>query len=193
MKRLVLGAISAFAVSAPLHAQGVPTVDATQFAQLVRQLEAQARDYTAQIEQLAALKTQVETQVNQLLNLESQLAALVEGTGVGKLFASVAEFQQLLGSLSNPLDVMDDIASGNWAGTRSNARTGVLRPPCAPSGTARRRLPDYGLRPRGEDRRDSEIREPDRARRCPGAVHQDAAPAARHEERRARLHRNSGL
>ncbi len=116
MKRLILGAVSAFALSAPLHAQGVPTVDATQIAQLVRQLEAQARDYTAQIEQLAALKTQVQTQVNQLLNLESQLTALVKGTGVGKLFASVAEFQQLLGSLSDPLDVMDDIASGNWAG-----------------------------------------------------------------------------
>lgn len=115
MRRFFLAAAAGLALTCPAHGQGVPTIDTTQIAQLVRQLDQMARDYTAQIDQLMTLKSQLETQVSQLLNLENQLIALVRGSGVGKLFATVAEFQELRGILMEPLRVVEDIARGDWA------------------------------------------------------------------------------
>ena len=104
------------ALVAPAEAQGVPTFDAGAFGQLVAQVEHMARDYTAQLEQLATLRSQLETQLSQLTNLEGQLAALLEGTGLGELLISLEDLDRLKGVFEDPLGDFEAIASGDYAG-----------------------------------------------------------------------------
>ena len=113
------------------EAQGVPTFDTAAFAQLVSQVEHMARDYTAQLEQLATLRTQLETELSQLTNLEGQLAALLEGAGLGDLLVSLEELDRLRGVFDDPLGDLEAIARGDYAGAfrgpRAGAAEGALR------------------------------------------------------------------
>lgn len=95
-------------------AQGVPTFDSTQLAQLVRQLEHMASDLNVQLQQLATMRQELETQISQLLNLEGQLRSLIDGNGLGELFATIEEFQRLKGSLLAPLETARSLASGDF-------------------------------------------------------------------------------
>ena len=126
------------ALAPPAEAQGVPTFDATAFGQLVAQVEHMAKDYTAQIEQLATLKRQLETELSQLTNLEDQLAALLEGTGLGELLVSLEDLDRLKGVFEDPLGDFEAIASGDYAGAfrgPSRARAeGALRSALEPAG-----------------------------------------------------------
>ena len=113
------------------EAQGVPTFDTAAFAQLVSQVEHMARDYTAQLEQLATLRSQLETELSQLTNLEGQLAALLEGAGLGDLLVSLDELDRLRGVFDDPLGDFEAIARGDYAGAfrgpRAGAAEGALR------------------------------------------------------------------
>ena len=99
----------------PAEAQGVPTFDAGALAQLVSQVEAMARDYTTQLQHLATLRSQLETEIGQLTNLEGQLAAMLEGTGLGDLLISVQELNRLRGVFEDPLGDLEAIAAGDYA------------------------------------------------------------------------------
>lgn len=115
MRQLLLSASAALALSAsPALAQGVPTYDGSQLQQLVLQLEHMAEDLNVQLEQLLTMQQELETEVNQLLNLEEQLASLVEGSGVGELFAAVEDFERLQDSLMAPLETAEALASGDY-------------------------------------------------------------------------------
>ena len=94
----------------------MPTFDAGALTQLVATVEAMARDYTAQLEQLATLRSQLETEIGQLTNLEGQLAAMLEGTGLGELLVSVEELNRLKGVFEDPLGDLKAIARGDYAG-----------------------------------------------------------------------------
>ena len=64
MKQLLLSvaAITAFSLSTPARAQGVPTFDGSQLGQLVAQLEHMAEDLNVQLQQLATMRLELETQ-----------------------------------------------------------------------------------------------------------------------------------
>lgn len=95
-------------------AQGVPTFDGTQLAQLVRQLEHMASDLNVQLQQLATMRQELETQISQLLNLEAQLRSLIDGNALGELFATIQEFERLKGSLLAPIETARSLASGDF-------------------------------------------------------------------------------
>jgi len=106
--------LSLFALTAPVRAQGVPTFDGTQLAQLVAQLEQMAEDMNVQLQQLATMRLELETQLSQLLNLEAQLTSLIEGSGLGELFATIEEFRALRGKLVAPLNTARALANGDF-------------------------------------------------------------------------------
>lgn len=116
MKHLLLKAatLSLLTLSSPAHAQGVPTFDNTQLGQLVAQLEHMAEDLNVQLQQLATMRLELETQLSQLLNLEAQLTSLIEGNGLGELFATVEEFQAIRGKLIAPLNTARALADGDF-------------------------------------------------------------------------------
>jgi len=115
MRRFLLATtLSMFALTSPVRAQGVPTFDGTQLTQLVAQLEHMAEDLNVQLQQLATMRLELETQLSQLLNLEAQLRSLIEGSGLGELFASIEEFRALRGKLVGPLNTARSLASGDF-------------------------------------------------------------------------------
>lgn len=116
MKNLILAMFMSFLsmVPAPSHAAGVPTFDGTQLAQLVKQLEHMAKDLNTQLQQLATMKETLETQIKQLFNIEAQLKALIESSGIGKLFATVREFERLKGEILAPIETARAIAEGDF-------------------------------------------------------------------------------
>ncbi|MGH1355983.1 MAG: type IV secretion system protein [Thalassovita sp.] len=116
IKFLKVAAVSVAALTTQASAQGVPTIDGTQLAQLLNQLEHMANDLNVQIEQVTTLKTQLETEINQLLNLDAQLLSLVEGNGLGQLLATVEDFERLKGAIEEPIASLDQIRSGNFTG-----------------------------------------------------------------------------
>ena len=111
---LLATTLSMFALTSPVRAQGVPTFDGTQLTQLVAQLEHMAEDLNVQLQQLATMRLELETQLSQLLNLEAQLRSLIEGSGLGELFASIEEFRALRGKLVGPLNTARSLASGDF-------------------------------------------------------------------------------
>lgn len=115
MRRFLLATtLSLCALTSPARAQGVPTYDGTQLAQLVAQLEHMAEDLNVQLQQLATMKLELETQLSQLLNLEAQLRSLIEGSGLGQLFATIEEFRALRGKLIGPLNTARSLANGDF-------------------------------------------------------------------------------
>ena len=115
-KFLKVTAVSVFALTSQASAQGVPTIDGTQLAQLLNQLEHMASDMNVQLEQVATMRSQLETQISQLTNLDAQLLSLVEGNGLGQLLSTAAEFERLKGVIEEPLASLDQIRSGNFTG-----------------------------------------------------------------------------
>ncbi len=117
IKRTVLaGALSFVALTSGLNAQGVPTIDGTQLAQLLAQLEHMAQDLNVQLEQVATMRRELETQISQLTNLDAQLSSLIEGNGLGQLLASVEEFERMKGVIEQPIASLNQIKSGNFTG-----------------------------------------------------------------------------
>lgn len=115
MRQVLFATSAALALSASFAlAQGVPTYDGSQLHQLVLQLEHMAEDLNVQLEQLLTMQQELETELSQLLNLEEQLASLVEGSGVGELFAAVEDFERLQESLMAPLETAEALASGDY-------------------------------------------------------------------------------
>lgn len=116
MKQILrsIAAATALAISSPAQAQGVPTFDGSQLGQLVAQLEHMAVDLNVQLQQLATMRLELETQLSQLLNLDAQLTSLIEGSGMGSLFASPEEFRALRGKLIGPLNTARALASGDF-------------------------------------------------------------------------------
>ena len=86
---LTVTAVTTLGFASPATAQGVPTFDGSQLGQLVAQLEHMAEDLNVQMQQLATMRLELETQLSQLTNLEAQLTSLIEGSGLGELFATV--------------------------------------------------------------------------------------------------------
>lgn len=127
MKQILLAtALSVFALTSPARTQGVPTYDGTQLAQLVAQLEHMTEDLNVQLQQLATMKLELETQLSQLLNLEAQLRSLIEGSGLGELFATIEEFRALRGKLVAPLNTARALASGDFlSGFNPDAEMGA--------------------------------------------------------------------
>ena len=104
MKHFLLSAATALALStSPALSQGVPTFDGQALRQLLLQLEHMAEDLGIQHEQLTTLRRELETQLMQLENLEAQLRSLINGNGLGDLFATFEEFEELRGALVGPL------------------------------------------------------------------------------------------
>ena len=117
IKRFLLATtVSVFAFTSQGNAQGVPTIDGTQLAQLLNQLEHMAQDMTVQLNQLATMKSELETQISQLTNLDAQLLSLIEGNGLGELLATVEEFERLRGVIEQPIASLDQIRAGNYTG-----------------------------------------------------------------------------
>jgi type IV secretion system protein VirB5 len=116
MKNLILAAFVSILSLMPVpgRAGGVPTFDGTQLTQLVKQLEHMAKDLNTQLQQLATMKQELETQIQQLFNLEAQLRSLIEGSGLGELFATISEFERLKGNLLAPIETARSIASGDF-------------------------------------------------------------------------------
>ena len=116
MRRLLLtvAAVTMFGVSSPATAQGVPTFDSSQLRQLLAQLQHMAEDLNVQMQQLATMRLELETQISQLTNLDAQLISLIEGNGLGELFATVEEFRALRGKLVAPLNTAQSLASGDF-------------------------------------------------------------------------------
>ena len=115
MKRFLLGAATALALNAsPALTQGVPTFDAQALRQLLLQLEHMAQDLGIQHEQLTTLRRELETQLMQLENLEAQLRSLINGNGLGDLFATIEEFEKLRGALVGPLETLQALANGDF-------------------------------------------------------------------------------
>ena len=116
MRRLILATTVSLSLFMPTSgsAQGVPTFDGTQLTQLVAQLEHMAEDLNVQLQQLATMRLELETQLSQLLNLEAQLRSLIEGSGLGELFATIEEFRALRGKLIGPLNTARSLASGDF-------------------------------------------------------------------------------
>ena len=111
---LTVAAVTSLGLPSPAAAQGVPTFDGSQLGQLVAQLEHMAEDLNVQMQQLATMRLELETQLSQLTNLEAQLTSLIEGSGLGELFATVEEFRALRGKLVAPLNTAQSLASGNF-------------------------------------------------------------------------------
>lgn len=126
------------AVAPAAQAQGVPTFDAGALTQLIAQLEHMAKDYAAQLEHLATLRAQLETEIGQLTNLEGQLAAMLEGTGLGDLLVSVEELNRLRGVFEDPLGDFEAIARGDYTGAfrgpQRGQAEGALRAALEPAG-----------------------------------------------------------
>ena len=111
---LTVAAVTTLGFSSPATAQGVPTFDGSALGQLVAQLEHMAEDLNVQMQQLATMRLELETQLSQLTNLEAQLTSLIEGSGLGELFATVEEFRALRGKLVAPLNTAQSLASGDF-------------------------------------------------------------------------------
>jgi hypothetical protein len=111
---LTVAAVATLGFTSPATAQGVPTFDGSQLGQLVAQLEHMAEDLNVQMQQLATMRLELETQLSQLTNLEAQLTSLIEGSGLGELFATVEEFRALRGKLVAPLNTAQSLASGDF-------------------------------------------------------------------------------
>lgn len=115
MKHFLLSAATALALStSPALSQGVPTFDGQALRQLLLQLEHMAEDLGIQHEQLTTLRRELETQLMQLENLEAQLRSLINGNGLGDLFASIREFEELRGALVGPLETLQALANGDF-------------------------------------------------------------------------------
>ena len=116
MRHLLLtaAAVTSLGLPSPAAAQGVPTFDGSQLGQLVAQLEHMAEDLNVQMQQLATMRLELEAQLSQLTNLEAQLTSLIEGSGLGELFATVEEFRALRGKLVAPLNTAQSLASGDF-------------------------------------------------------------------------------
>lgn len=115
MKRILLATSASLILSTnAVRPQGVPTFDGSQLNQLVLQLEHMAEDLNVQLQQLATMRQELETQLRQLLNLDAQLSALVDGSGVGELFATVEEFQRVRGRLLAPIETASALAEGDF-------------------------------------------------------------------------------
>ena len=148
------------AVAPEAQAQGVPTFDAGALTQLVAQLEHMARDYAAQLEQLATMRSQLETELGQLTNLEGQLAAMLEGTGLGELLVSLEELDRLKGVFEDPLGDFEAIARGDYAGAfrgpqRAQAE-GALRAALEPAGFDQPTMEGLAASPEPADNRIAE-------------------------------------
>ena len=128
MRHLLLtaAAVTALGLSGPATAQGVPTFDGSQLGQLVAQLEHMAEDLNVQMQQLATMRLELETQLSQLTNLEAQLTSLIEGSGLGELFATVEEFRALRGKLVAPLNTAQSLASGDFLSGFTSERLSTL-------------------------------------------------------------------
>lgn len=116
MRRLLLtaAAVTTLGISSPALAQGVPTFDSSQLRQLLAQLQHMAEDLNVQMQQLATMRLELETQISQLTNLDAQLISLIEGNGLGELFATIDEFRALRGKLVAPLNTVQSLASGDF-------------------------------------------------------------------------------
>ncbi|MEP4194276.1 MAG: type IV secretion system protein [Aliishimia sp.] len=115
MKRILLSAATALALcTTPALSQGVPTFDGQALRQLLLQLEHMAEDLGIQHEQLTTLRRELETQLMQLENLEAQLRSLINGNGLGDLFATIEEFEELRGALVGPLETLQALANGDF-------------------------------------------------------------------------------
>lgn len=116
MRGLILAVVVSVFALTPVssRAGGVPTFDGTQLTQLVKQLEHMAKDLNTQLQQLATMKEELETQIKQLFNIEAQLKSLIEGSGLGKLFATVREFERLKGEILAPIETARSIAEGDF-------------------------------------------------------------------------------
>ena len=115
-KKIYGTALATLLAGSNASAQGVPTFDNAQLRQLVLQIEHMAEDMNVQLQQLATMRKELETQLNQLLNLEAQLDSLVDGNELGKLFATVEEFERVRGKLTAPLETAEALASGDFLG-----------------------------------------------------------------------------
>ena len=111
---LTVTAVTTLGFASPAAAQGVPTFDGSQLGQLVAQLEHMAEDLNVQMQQLATMRLELETQISQLTNLDAQLISLIEGNGLGELFATIEEFRALRGKLVAPLNTAQSLASGDF-------------------------------------------------------------------------------
>jgi len=111
---LTVATVTTFGLPLPASAQGVPTFDGSQLGQLVAQLEHMTEDLNVQMQQLATMRLELETQIRQFENLELQLTSLIEGSGLGELFATVEEFRALRGKLVAPLNTAQSLASGDF-------------------------------------------------------------------------------
>ena len=155
-----LGGAVEGALAPPAAAQGVPTFDAGALTQLIAQLEHMAKDYAAQLEQLATLRSQLETELGQLTNLEGQLAAMLEGTGLGELLVSLEELNRLKGVFEDPLGDLEAIARGDYAGAfrgpqRAQAE-GALRAALEPAGFDQPTMEGLAASPEPADNRIAE-------------------------------------
>lgn len=115
-RTLLAGAASLFISASYVSAQGVPTIDGTQLAQLVAQLEHMANDFNVQLEQVATMRQELETQISQLTNLKAQLTSLIESNGLGQLLATVEDFERMKGVIEQPIHALDQIKAGNFTG-----------------------------------------------------------------------------
>lgn len=119
MNQLLRSAVTAAIIALgplPCAAQGVPTIDGSSLAQLLKQIEHMSKDMTVQLEQLATMKTELETQIAQLTNLEGQLAALLDAAGLGDLLATAEDFLALRGSIEQPMAALEQLKRGNFSG-----------------------------------------------------------------------------
>jgi len=105
---LTVSAVTTLGLASPATAQGVPTFDGSQLGQLVAQLEHMAEDLNVQMQQLATMRLELETQLSQLTNLEAQLTSLIEGSGLGELFATVERVLSGSGFTSERLSTLSD-------------------------------------------------------------------------------------
>ena len=113
---LTVAAVSAIGLASPARAQGVPTFDGSQLGQLVAQLRHMAEDLNVQMQQLTTMRLELETQLSQLTNLDAQLMSLIDGNGLGELFATLEEFRGLHGKLVTPLNTARALANGDFLG-----------------------------------------------------------------------------
>lgn len=156
MKRpILIPLLAAILVGSPALPQGVPTFDGSQLRQLVLQLEHMAEDLNVQLDQLATMKQELEAQLSQLFNLEAQLTSLIKGSGLGKLFATVKEFEALRGKLLAPLDTARAIADGDFLkGFKPEAKLqAALKGALANSGFTEDSLAQLSASPEPADKR----------------------------------------
>ena len=111
-------------VAAPVHAQGVPTVDVQNIAQEINQLRQMIEDEVLQNEQLTQLLAQLDTLREQYAQLQANYAAL---TGLMELPEIITT--QMTNGLDGMLDqefgdilgTIDAIQNGDWSQLTGNA------------------------------------------------------------------------